>query len=187
MPGTFSPPPTIRKPLVSDPGMHHGTCVTHVPWCMSRSLTRGGGENVPDIPCATRNFTYLARGPCLTKASPHMCYQTHSDILFTHSHISFLGYIYSSPFVECVGIPMCKHICVGILLCRHMDRCLNTIGIFVSTRQNVLTYSSTNLSPPVEHVGISMCRHMCRHLNTSACLWAQEHMCCRICRHISHH
>ena len=27
---------------------------------------RGGGENVPGIPgsCATRNFTYLARGPC---------------------------------------------------------------------------------------------------------------------------
>ena len=55
------------KPLVSDPGMHHGTCVTHVPWCMSGSLTRGGGENVPGIPgaCATRNFTYLARGPWL--------------------------------------------------------------------------------------------------------------------------
>ena len=41
-----------RKPLVSDPGMHHGTCVTHVPWCMSGSLTRGGGENVPGIPGA---------------------------------------------------------------------------------------------------------------------------------------
>ena len=53
-----------RKPLVSDPGMHHGTCVTHVPWCMSGSLTRGGGENVPGIPaaCATRTFTYLVRG-----------------------------------------------------------------------------------------------------------------------------
>ena len=38
------------KPLVSHPGMHHGTCVTHVPWCMSGSLTRGGGENVPGIP-----------------------------------------------------------------------------------------------------------------------------------------
>ena len=24
-----------RKPLVSDPDLHHGTCVTHVPWCMS--------------------------------------------------------------------------------------------------------------------------------------------------------
>ena len=29
-----------RKPLISDPGMHHGTCVTHVPWCMSGSVTR---------------------------------------------------------------------------------------------------------------------------------------------------
>ena len=33
-PGTFSPPT-----WVSDPDMHHGTCVTHVPWCMSGSLT----------------------------------------------------------------------------------------------------------------------------------------------------
>ena len=54
-----------RHRLVSDPGIHHGTCVTHVPWCISWSLTRVGGENVPGIPgaCATRNFTYLARGP----------------------------------------------------------------------------------------------------------------------------
>ena len=52
------------KPLVSDPGMHHGACAMHVPWCMSGSLTRDGGENVPGIPvaCATRNFTYLVRG-----------------------------------------------------------------------------------------------------------------------------
>ena len=41
-----------KKPIVSDPGMHHGTCVTHVPWCMSGSLTLGGGENVPGIPGA---------------------------------------------------------------------------------------------------------------------------------------
>ena len=41
-----------RKPLVGDHGMHHGTCVTHVPWCMSRSLTCGDGENVPGIPGA---------------------------------------------------------------------------------------------------------------------------------------
>ena len=41
-----------RIPLVSDPGMHHGTCVTHVPWCMSGSLTCGDGENVPGIPGA---------------------------------------------------------------------------------------------------------------------------------------
>ena len=66
MPGTFSPPQ-----LVSDPDMHHGTCVTHVPWCMPGPLTSGFlwsrlRENVPGIPgaCATGNFTYLVRGPC---------------------------------------------------------------------------------------------------------------------------
>ena len=53
-----------KKPLVSDSGMHHCTCVMHIAWCISVSLTRGGGKNVPGITgaCATRNFTYLARG-----------------------------------------------------------------------------------------------------------------------------
>ena len=36
MPGTFSPPPRV-----SDPDMHHGTCVTQVPWCMAGSLISG--------------------------------------------------------------------------------------------------------------------------------------------------
>ena len=60
-----------RKPLVSDPGMHQGTCVTHVPWCMSGSQTRGGGENDPGIPgvCATRNFVYLVRDLYSTPSS----------------------------------------------------------------------------------------------------------------------
>ena len=59
---------SCQKPQVSDPGVHQGTCVTHVPWCMSGSLTRGGGENVPGIPgvCVTHNFTYLVRGPWLS-------------------------------------------------------------------------------------------------------------------------
>ena len=30
MPGMFSPPPRV-----SDPDMHHGTCVTHVPWLLT--------------------------------------------------------------------------------------------------------------------------------------------------------
>ena len=34
--GTFSSPPRV-----SDPDMYHGTCVTHVPWCMPGSLTNG--------------------------------------------------------------------------------------------------------------------------------------------------
>ena len=50
--------------------LHHGTCVTRVPWCMPGSLTSDflwsrWQENVPGIPgsCATRNITYLVRGP----------------------------------------------------------------------------------------------------------------------------
>ena len=36
MPGTFSLPTRV-----CDPDVHHGTCVTHVPWCMPGSLTSG--------------------------------------------------------------------------------------------------------------------------------------------------
>ena len=55
-----------RKQSVSDPGMHHGTCVMHVSWYMAESLPHGGRKNVPGIPdaCATCNYTYLTRGPC---------------------------------------------------------------------------------------------------------------------------
>ena len=49
--GTFSPPPASMEPLVRDPGMHHGTCVSHLPWCMSGLLTCfGGGKRFPAFP-----------------------------------------------------------------------------------------------------------------------------------------
>ena len=50
-PGTFSP-----SLQACDPDMHHGTCVTHVPWCMPGSLTSGflwnrrRGETFPAFP-----------------------------------------------------------------------------------------------------------------------------------------
>ena len=62
-----------RKQLVSEFSMHHGTCVRHVPWCMSGSPTCGGVENVPGTPsvCATRHFKYLVRCPCFITYAPH--------------------------------------------------------------------------------------------------------------------
>ena len=62
IPGTFSP-----SPRVSDPDMHHGTCVTHVPLCLPRSLTSGfvwsrwQGKHSRN---SHRNFTYMIRGTC---------------------------------------------------------------------------------------------------------------------------
>ena len=54
---------------VSDSHLHHGTCVTHVPWCILGSLSSGflwWQENAPGIrgACTVRSFTYLVRGPC---------------------------------------------------------------------------------------------------------------------------
>ena len=67
-----------RKPIVSDPGMHHGTCVTHVPWCMSGSLTCGDGENVPGIPgaCAPAilRIWQEAHGPTFVLGSTNSCF-----------------------------------------------------------------------------------------------------------------
>ena len=82
-----------RKPLVSDLGRHHGTCVTHVPWCMSGSLIRGGGENVPGIPgaCATRKSAYLVRGPLrdspnlMPQAAPGISMPFHRTVHFTEN------------------------------------------------------------------------------------------------------
>ena len=49
-----------RKTLVSDPVMHHGTCVTHVPWCMSGSLTSCGGETFPAFPAHAHPQFYVS-------------------------------------------------------------------------------------------------------------------------------
>ena len=57
-----------RKPLVSDPGMHHGMCMTHVPWCMSGSLTFGDGKTFPALPAHAQRAIFRiwleAHGRC---------------------------------------------------------------------------------------------------------------------------
>ena len=65
MPGTFSPPPRV-----SDPDMHQGTCMTHVPWCIPGSLTssfigsRWWGKRSRRM--RHLQFSYLVRGPWKT-------------------------------------------------------------------------------------------------------------------------
>ena len=66
MPGTFPLPPQV-----SDPDLHHGMCVTHVPWCRSGSLTSGflwsrwrGKRSRHSRRMRNPQFAYLVRGPC---------------------------------------------------------------------------------------------------------------------------
>ena len=99
----FPPPPRF-----SDPDMHHGTCMTHVPWCMSGSLTtsflwnrwRGKRSRIPGA-CAIRDFTYLARGPwhCTVTGSLMLVY-SYSNLpgLVTYC---LQGLVMQSFFVEC--------------------------------------------------------------------------------------
>ena len=90
-----------RKPLVSDPGMYHGTCVTHVPWCMSGSLTCGDGENVPGIPGACAPAIL-----CIWK-------ETHAE----HVFIIVTSYRPSG----CINAPMKHTIYDGVIIWEHLS------------------------------------------------------------------
>ena len=76
-----------RKPLVSDPDTQHGTCITHMPWCTSGSLTRGGGENVTGITgaCTTRNFYVSGKRPMLSEiqrnSSKRICFSQIANLI----------------------------------------------------------------------------------------------------------
>ena len=78
---------------------------------MPGSLTRGGGENVPGIPgeCATRNFTYLIRGPL----SSHSCYVSASCLCVTYLQFTKILYmtvckIYIPNTSRIAVMPMCS-------------------------------------------------------------------------------
>ena len=75
--------------------MHHGTCVTHVLWCMSGSLARGGRKNVPGISsaCATRNFTYLVRGPWV-RSRPLKDIVIHHPLSLTEGITLYVTYVW---------------------------------------------------------------------------------------------
>ena len=48
-----------REPPISDPCMHHGACVTHVPWCMSGSLSDFYQWTLPSRYCLHRIFIHF--------------------------------------------------------------------------------------------------------------------------------
>ena len=127
-----------RKVLVSDPGMHHGTCVTHVPWCMTGSLTCGGGEIVPGIPgaCKTRNFPYLARGPLQTadKSTPKLSTATMCAYFmgYTVSQCVCYDVIYCSYRVSVtyfMGYTVSQCVCYKVIYCSYRVSVVCFMGI----------------------------------------------------------
>ena len=125
-----------RKPLVSEPGMHHGTSVTHVPWCMSGSLTRGSGENVPGIPSAsaTLKFVHLVRGPWTST-----CFPIGWAIMgaFTNHCAQPWQFIWCHP-TKSIELPMIRD--VMILIWRHCTNQARRQHYSQKLRQNVPTH-----------------------------------------------
>ena len=72
MPGSFSPPPTSMETASKRPDMHHGTYVTHVPWYMLGSLTRGGRK------------TFVAFPALAQPAILHISQEAHIHRIFTY-------------------------------------------------------------------------------------------------------
>ena len=126
-----------RKPRVSDPDMHHGTCVTHMPWCMSGSLTRGDGETFSQVPAHAqpailRNWQEAhALTPVNLKCRPmfyyKFLYQTCSDIAilafpllsiyfsffyFLSTANQIIPIVWHSKYYFVNDLIECQHICI---------------------------------------------------------------------------
>ena len=107
LPGTFSPPPRV-----SDPDIHHGTCVTHLPQCMldrwiTVSFDVGDRENVPGIPgaSATRKFTYLVRSQWSVKQAWNIDYELNSEWIIASIDKYEILYIYI-----CIHMPLANEL-----------------------------------------------------------------------------
>ena len=101
MPWTFFPPSQV-----SDSDMHHGTCVTHVPWCMPGSLTTFplksvSGKGIP-VACANRNFTHLVRGPWTEFESNTHCPASRTTLVATRFRVAVICPIIQVP--HCIRV-----------------------------------------------------------------------------------
>ena len=88
-----------RKLLVNDPGIHHRTCVTHMPWCMSVSLTRGGGETFPAVPAHAQ------------PAILHIWQEAHGDMLPKATEYPFIveneiGFLLKTGIIDIISLSM---------------------------------------------------------------------------------
>ena len=134
----FPPPPRF-----SDPDMHHGTCVTHVPWCKSGSLTsdfiwnRWRGKRSRHSRCM-RNLRFCVSGKRSIRAA--LC--LNRDLWITqmfimslplpvkcsatwvqHEIYTVLCQVATEYVYVCECICTCACICVHIYDCMHMYTC----------------------------------------------------------------
>ena len=122
MPGTFSPP--LR---VSDPDMHHGMCVTHVPWCMLGLLTSGflwrrwwGKTSRHSRRMRNPQFYVSGKRPMLRPLWADKWYQTKmfvSLIIIQFRNHQLLGSCYHHVCLYLMLLFQSVHPCVSVVYC----------------------------------------------------------------------
>ena len=99
----------FQRKLVSDPGMHHGTCVTHV------------GA------CATRNFRYPVRGPCRPEHGSQRFNPWTSAAVWNHYKVQ--NGIISQERVSTVKCLMIQIVCFHLIPCM-----LGKLGLYLQKK-----------------------------------------------------
>ena len=87
-----------RKPLVSDPGMHHGTC-------MSGSLTRGGGKKRAWYSRRMRNPQLYASGKRSIGVTCYLTKETTLDINQSMRHVAIVN-------ISAIPIPVLDYLII---------------------------------------------------------------------------
>ena len=109
------------NPQVSDPGMHHGTCVTHVPWCSRDSLSPVAGKTLPVFSAHAHPqfYVYLARGPCQGVSTPDMAVGGELVLLRSRGNRFAAGLRLMAQFASTWHLPMfaCFHGTIEIICC----------------------------------------------------------------------
>ena len=101
MPGTFYPPPRV-----SDPDMHHGTCLTHVPWCIPGSLTSRWRGTRSRHSRRMRNPQFHVSGKRPMKG--RLCIMGFRWYVLTRFFIFICGFVISRSVIHSLGISLLR-------------------------------------------------------------------------------
>ena len=127
--------------------MHHGTCVTHVPWCMSGSIARGGGENVPAFPAHAQ--TSILR---IWQEAHAKCFSQNDGVaVSTWMSYNISQNLWMGLLIYVLMIPQKYHDNKGKSPYFLMVSCLLAFCLKYISPRNIYTYIYTTMKPYPYH------------------------------------
>ena len=141
MPGTFSPPPRV-----SDSDINHGTCVTHVSWCMPGSLTsdflwnRRRGKTFPAFLAHAQSAFYVSgKRPIATDWQTDAGCKNTASVRCVRQGRGTIALHYLPKFTILASMFVCRFVCLSVCLSVCPSVCLS-VSLSVLSSMNALTY-----------------------------------------------